>query len=238
MRRRFLHVDLRAISRRAGLLCGAVGGALFVATGAFVPRAAQAADSGAVDCPACGNVVLYRVVRPRPTVTAFVYSLTGARGRLVAEGSSAVPPRPRGPRAARLYSPSRSAALDDVILRVARGYRVEPSLVKAVIAAESAFDPGAVSPRGAQGLMQLMPETARDLGVSRPFAVEDNVDGGVRYLRRMLDRYGATDHALAAYNAGPGAVDAHGGIPPYRETQQYIQRVRALHRSYQHEFSR
>jgi len=148
-------------------------------------------------------------------------------------------PHRAAPAAALVYSRPREQSLDDLIARVARAYRLEPSLVKAVIAVESDFDPLAVSRRGAQGMMQLMPGTARELGVVRPFAVEDNVDGGVRYLRWMLDRYGGNaDHALAAYNAGPGAVDAHGGIPPYAETQRYVRRVRTLHRSYQHAFTR
>ena len=125
---------------------------------------------------------------------------------------------------------------DHLILQVAAQHRVEPGLVKAVIAAESNFKPHAVSRVGAQGLMQLMPATSAYLGVERPFGVVDNIDGGVRYLRAMLDRYGDVARALAAYNAGPGAVDRHRGVPPYRETRAYIKRVLEYYRRYRADF--
>jgi soluble lytic murein transglycosylase-like protein len=108
----------------------------------------------------------------------------------------------------------------------ARRHGLDPALVLAVVKVESAFRPQAVSPKGAQGLMQLMPPTARDLGVEDAFDPEQNLDGGARYLRQLLIRYkGDVRRALAAYNAGPGAVDRHKGIPPYRETRQYVRRV-------------
>jgi hypothetical protein len=125
---------------------------------------------------------------------------------------------------------------DHLILEVAAQHDVEPGLVKAVIAAESNFRPHAVSRVGAQGLMQLMPATAADLGVERPFGVVENIDGGVRYLRAMLDRFGDVARALAAYNAGPGAVDRYRGVPPYPETRAYIKRVLEYHRRYQADF--
>jgi soluble lytic murein transglycosylase-like protein len=127
---------------------------------------------------------------------------------------------------------------DGLIGLSARQHRVPPALVKAVIAAESCFDPSAVSRKGAQGLMQLMPETARSLGVSDPLRPEQNVDGGVRYLRDMMDRYGTLSLALAAYNAGPEAVDRHGGVPPYRETRDYVKRVLTYYRAYDGDFRR
>jgi len=127
---------------------------------------------------------------------------------------------------------------DHLILEVATLHDVEPGLVKAVIAAESNFRPHAVSRVGAQGLMQLMPATAADLGVERPFGVVENIDGGVRYLRAMLDRFGDVARALAAYNAGPGAVDRYHGVPPYAETRAYIKRVLEYHRRYQADFER
>ena len=127
---------------------------------------------------------------------------------------------------------------DDLIGETARDYRLPPALVKAVIAAESAFDPSAVSHRGAQGLMQLMPETAASLGVDDPLEPESNVRGGAGYLRAMIDRYGDLSRALAAYNAGPSAVDRYGGVPPYPETRDYVDRVLTYYRSYHVDFAR
>lgn len=131
-----------------------------------------------------------------------------------------------------------SRTYDPLIERTALTNGVPPALVKAVIAAESAFDVRAVSHKGAQGLMQLMPDTADALGVRNPFRAEENVSGGTRYLRSMLDRYGDMERALAAYNAGPTAVDRHRGIPPYRETQEYVERVLAYYRRYDADFPR
>jgi soluble lytic murein transglycosylase-like protein len=125
---------------------------------------------------------------------------------------------------------------DRLIAHLGNRHRVQPALVKAVIAAESNFQADAVSRVGAQGLMQLMPATARELGVERPFGVHENIDGGVRYLRAMLDRYGDVKRALAAYNAGPRAVDRYRGVPPYPETQAYVARVLEYYRGYRVEF--
>ena len=119
-----------------------------------------------------------------------------------------------------------------IIDLAARQNELPAALVKAVIAAESAFDPEAVSHAGAQGLMQLMPATAQTLGVSDPLRPDQNVRGGVRYLRELVDRYGDLSLALAAYNAGPTAVDRYGGIPPYRETRAYVKRVLTYYRDY------
>ena len=112
------------------------------------------------------------------------------------------------------------------IQEISGRYGVDPALVHAVIGAESAFNPWAISRKGAQGLMQLMPRTASALGVRDSFNPRDNIEGGVRHLGYLLDRYsGNVSLALAAYNAGAGAVDYYGGIPPYPETQQYVQKI-------------
>jgi hypothetical protein len=127
---------------------------------------------------------------------------------------------------------------DTLIDETARSYRVPPALVKAVVAAESAFDPKAKSRKGAQGLMQLMPQTATALGVDQPYEPASNLRGGTEYLRAMIDRYGDLSRALAAYNAGPGAVDRYGGVPPYPETRDYVARVLNYYRAYHVDFAR
>ena len=115
---------------------------------------------------------------------------------------------------------------NDEIREIAARHGVAADLVEAVIRVESAFNPRAVSNKGAQGLMQLMPRTASSLGVRNVFDPRENIDGGVRHLRYLLDKYpGNVPFALAAYNAGEKAVDQYGGIPPYAETQQYVQKI-------------
>lgn len=115
---------------------------------------------------------------------------------------------------------------DDLIAMHSQEQGLSPLLVKAVIQAESGFNPSAVSPKGALGLMQLMPATARELGVHNPFHPEQNIRGGVTYLKRLLDLYDQdVTLALAAYNAGPGSVAKYGTVPPYRETRDYVRRI-------------
>ncbi|MFO1352996.1 MAG: lytic transglycosylase domain-containing protein [Gammaproteobacteria bacterium] len=124
-------------------------------------------------------------------------------------------------------TPSRLARLID---RLAKEHGLEPALLDAVIRVESAYQPNATSPKGAMGLMQLMPATARRFGVHDPYDAEDNIRGGARYLRWLLDKFGDVELALAGYNAGEGAVVDWGGIPPYRETRRYVPRVLQAYR--------
>lgn len=132
-----------------------------------------------------------------------------------------------------LTTPLYRSPYRDEIQTAAQKYDVDPALVRAVIHAESGFNPTIVSPKGAQGLMQLMPATARELDVVNALNAADNIQGGVNYLAQMLDRFNNdVTLATAAYNAGPGAVDRYDGIPPYAETQAYVERVGILHRRY------
>lgn len=120
----------------------------------------------------------------------------------------------------------RRGAISDIVRNYAARHRIPPALINAVIEVESSFNPRAVSPRGAMGLMQLMPDVAASLGVEDPFEPEENIRGGVALLRRLLDKYGGDyTRALAAYNAGEGAVDRSGGIPDFPETRNYVNRV-------------
>ncbi|HWC05174.1 MAG TPA: lytic transglycosylase domain-containing protein [Methylomirabilota bacterium] len=121
-------------------------------------------------------------------------------------------------------------AFAHIIRSAAERYGVDTRLVEAIVQAESAGNPTAVSPKGARGLMQLMPERAAELGVRDSFDPHQNVDGGVRHMRDLLQRFGGdVTLALAAYNAGEAAVRAYGGIPPFAETREYVRRVRAMY---------
>lgn len=165
---------------------------------------------------------------------AQIYSWRDAEGRLVlsdrplasVERTFAVR-ESKTVRSSRRVSWIRVAAYDGLIDAHAARHGVRPELVRAVIQTESAFNPRARSIKGALGLMQLMPQTAAELGVLDPFDPAENIGAGVTYLRRLLDRYGNNEElALAAYNAGPHVVDRYGSVPPYRETKNYLARVR------------
>jgi len=122
------------------------------------------------------------------------------------------------------------SAVERYVAAGAAAYGVDPALVEAVIASESGFDSNAVSRAGAVGLMQLMPQTAARLGVRDPYDPAQNVAGGARYLRELLDRFGDVELAVAAYNAGPAAVERYRGVPPYPQTQRYVRDVIARYR--------
>jgi len=122
---------------------------------------------------------------------------------------------------------------DQDISKIARRYQLDPPLIKAIIHTESDFNSRAVSRRGAQGLMQLMPETARDLHVVNPFNPRENIDGGTRYMRYLMDSFkGDLILSLAAYNAGPGLVSRTGGVPQIQETREYVHKVLKRYKAY------
>jgi soluble lytic murein transglycosylase-like protein len=180
-------------------------------------------DGGTVRIFSAGGVV----EMPDTSVTGYEQeeipagpTIPGAATPLATTPTAPAPPAPA--LAIKLQTPEELAA------QAAKKYLLPDSFVRSVMKAESGFQPDAVSPRGAIGLMQLMPDTARDLGVD-PRDPHQNAEGGAQYLRELLARYeGDPDQvllALAAYNAGPGAVDRYHGVPPYRETREYILRV-------------
>lgn len=128
--------------------------------------------------------------------------------------------------------PNQANPYDGLIRRTAQRHQLDPALLTAVVRAESGFNAEALSPTGAMGLMQLMPATAKSLGVRDPYNPSQNVEGGATLLRNLIDRYdGRLDLALAAYNAGPGAVDRFSGVPPYAETRGYVDSVLADYRA-------
>lgn len=123
-----------------------------------------------------------------------------------------------------------SEAYEEIIQEAAAEYDLDPNLIRAVMQTESAFHPYAVSRAGAEGLMQLMPALADEMGVADSFDPRENIMGGTRYLKRLLEHHnGNLDLALASYNAGPGNVERYGGIPPFRETRKYVKTIKALY---------
>ena len=124
--------------------------------------------------------------------------------------------------------PVPDSTVSELIERFAAARGLDPLLVQALVQVESGYNPAALSQKGAIGLMQLMPGTASDLKVDDPWDPEQNVRGGTEYLKRMLDRFGNVEWALAAYNAGPEAVQKHGGIPPFAETRTYVRKIFCL----------
>ena len=122
-----------------------------------------------------------------------------------------------------------SEAYDDIVEEAAKTYDMDANLIHAVMQAESAFHPFAVSRAGAEGLMQLMPELSDEIGVNNAFDPRENIMGGARYLKRLLDFHkGNIDLALASYNAGPGNVERYGGVPPFQETRNYVKTIKQI----------
>jgi soluble lytic murein transglycosylase-like protein len=154
-------------------------------------------------------------------------SRSGLRGSFAAEDVEplAAPPLPMtdGETSTMIFADD--VHLQALIDHYGSYYQIDPLLVKLIIEHESAFDPLALSPSGAMGLMQLMPDTAWLLGVNDPFDPEQNIEGGVRYFAQQMDHFGSVELALAAYNAGPGAVETWGGVPPYPETVNYVNSI-------------
>lgn len=137
------------------------------------------------------------------------------------------------PPAAGWQLPPAPSSFASVVSANAKALGVDPALVKAIIANESGFDPNATSKTGAQGLMQLEPQTAAELGVGNAYDPAQNIWGGTRYLRGLLERFhGDVRLAVAAYNAGPGAIEKYGGVPPYAQTQAYVDNVLESYRKY------
>jgi soluble lytic murein transglycosylase-like protein len=192
-------------------------------------------------CVLCAVLGFCAVAAPLP-VHAQIAKVMDDRGRQFFVNSD--PPNPAKltaakPRAA-IYLPAEASftgrgrpalsmdrdGVEKLVREAADRHRVDPALVRAVIETESNWNPGAISPKGAVGLMQLMPTTAQRFGVYERFSPQQNVDAGVRYLKVLLQRYdGNLDLALAAYNAGEGAVDRAHGVPAFRETRNYVQKV-------------
>jgi soluble lytic murein transglycosylase-like protein len=181
--------------------------------------------SGVLTCIAAANPAQAQIFSWRDANGNLV--LSNRKPSDVTQAKAYNVPQAPSVRATRYAPLERSRMYDDLIAEHARLNGIRSDLVRAVVQVESAFNPYAKSPKGAMGLMQLMPETARQYGVTNAFNPVENIRAGVAYLRALLDRYRNNEElALAAYNAGPGAVDKHGqNVPPYRETRDYVAQI-------------
>lgn len=178
--------------------------------------------------PVPGQSLMARKARSA-AFEALATSAEAAANSQVSPKDGGEPGAPNNNEVANFFTP---AKLNEAIEQAAQRNGVDPDLVRAVIKVESNFNSHAVSRKGAMGLMQLMPGTARSLRVTHPFDPNENVDAGVRQLRKLLDNYGGNlAMSLAAYNAGAGAVAQHNGVPPYRETRNYVRQITALYKN-------
>lgn len=159
----------------------------------------------------------------------FKASLNRAQGAKPLVKPAEAPQPSLGPTA--LPASTVPTGLGRMMTDAAKRNQLDPALLQAVVSTESGGNPQATSPVGAMGLMQLMPGTAKDLGVSNPYDPQQNLQGGAKYLAQLTQKYGLAN-GVAAYNAGPGAVEAHGGVPPYPETQHYVNKVLSLYNEY------
>lgn len=179
----------------------------------------------AILCPTVIWADIYRYV-DKDGVVHFTNTPGDSTGDLYLREAPKVPPPPAS-------SGKEIGWMMEYAERYSRAHNLSPALIKAIIKAESNGERFAVSPKGAQGMMQLMPFTAKRMNVSDPFDPVENIEGGVKYLKELLGTFGGNlVHAVAAYNAGPEAVKRYGGIPPYNETRVYVKRVMGYYRQY------
>jgi soluble lytic murein transglycosylase-like protein len=207
-----ISTDLAAVQSRIAEITGAPS-----APAAPPPALTQTAPGGQTGSFAS---LVQQAMRPRNSEMAPEDMAGEPTGAGAPSGPAMVPP----------------AQIDGLVSANAAAWQVDPALVKAIIANESAFNANATSHTGAQGLMQLEPETAASLGVRNAYDPAQNIYGGTRYIRGLLDRFhGDMNLAVAAYNAGPGAVEKYGGVPPYAETQNYVGNVMESYRKYKNQ---
>ncbi|WP_243149818.1 lytic transglycosylase domain-containing protein [Thermaerobacter sp. PB12/4term] len=231
----------------AGLLAGSTPDGMPAGTGALTPipplfTALASALSAATTVPSTPAAPAPGASAPAastgPGQAAATAAPTDAASRAAAPApgtaASGLPPSGTAPPGSLSWAGAAAGlswprqVLEALAGAVARRHGLDPALLRAVIQAESGWNPAARSPAGAVGLMQLMPATARELGVTDPLDPVQNLEAGARYLRRQFDRFGDWRLALAAYNAGPEAVEAHGGVPPFAETRAYVEKVLRL----------
>lgn len=217
--------------RWGGILCAMV----FAVANAAAETGNSSAGAGATGQAPSSEPPTIKIFKYRDRTGATSFSdraPTSTRYEIIRYSSSCYACNPRS--SVDWHSvPLQLGVFRDEIRSAAGKYGIDPALVRAVIHAESAFRPRAKSKKGAIGLMQLMPDTAKDMGVANLLSPRENILGGVRYLAWLLEKNGGnTMLATAAYNAGPGAVERHQGIPPYEETRTYVKRVKILHGRY------